>query len=142
MNRTQRLLKTFSELVKFNIIQNELSWSPVSIEYNQFIYDEFGVEFYIPSYAKNQVPLTTKLLVDKCYNYQLKSRERKNALITYIVLDGHTQLAEYTMNGKLYAQAEFQNGVPAIRIVDVDDEEFFDTIPLDGINRMAKPEVS
>ena len=24
----------------------------------------------------------------------------------------------------------------------VDDEEFFDTIPLDGINRMAKPEVS
>ena len=25
---------------------------------------------------------------------------------------------------------------------DVDDEEFFDTIPLDGINRMAKPEVS
>lgn len=25
---------------------------------------------------------------------------------------------------------------------DVDVEEFFDTIPLDGINRMAKPEVS
>ena len=25
---------------------------------------------------------------------------------------------------------------------DVDDEEFFDTLPLDGINRMAKPEVS
>ena len=25
---------------------------------------------------------------------------------------------------------------------DVDDEEFFDTILLDGINRMAKPEVS
>ncbi len=124
-----------SELVKFNIIQNELAWSPVSIEYNQFIYDEFGVEFYIPSYAKNQVPLTTKLLVDKCYNYQLKSRERKNALITYIVLDGHTQLAEYTMNGKLYAQAEFQNGVPAIRIVDADDDGVFETTEFYGFTK-------
>ena len=28
------------------------------------------------------------------------------------------------------------------KMSDVDDEEFFDTIPLDGINRMAKPEVS
>ena len=28
------------------------------------------------------------------------------------------------------------------KMSDVDDEEFFDTIPLDGINRMAKTEVS
>lgn len=28
------------------------------------------------------------------------------------------------------------------KMSDVDGEEFFDTIPLDGINRMAKPEVS
>lgn len=28
------------------------------------------------------------------------------------------------------------------KMSDIDDEEFFDTIPLDGINRMAKPEVS
>ena len=28
------------------------------------------------------------------------------------------------------------------KMSDVDDEEFFDTIPLDGINRMAKQEVS
>lgn len=27
------------------------------------------------------------------------------------------------------------------KMSDVDDEEFFDTIPLNGINRMAKPEV-
>ena len=55
-------------------------------------------------------------------------------MINFSVVDGFPQVAEYSVNGIVYAQAFFENGYPITRAVDNNDDGIFETTETFGFD--------
>ncbi|MCF0242785.1 MAG: hypothetical protein HUK25_09110 [Treponema sp.] len=56
-----------------------------------------------------------------------ESLERPGASVTYSLLSGNPVSAMYFSNERVFANAEFENGLPSVRYVDYDDDGLFET---------------
>lgn len=112
----------------FNIADETLYWTPLEIKPLSTAQELFGIQFFVPYVASNSADLNEDLLVKNCSSYQIASDERNDAEITFSVLEGFPQTAEYSANGKVYAHAIFENGLPSVRSVDNDGDGIFETV--------------
>src|SRR5574344_344536 len=128
-------------VLTFNLVRETLQWTPVDIVPEETVVAATGAEFYYPLLKRDVQKLSDGMLIAAASNYEIPSKERNGAKITFTVLDGQVQLARYSVNGKLYAQAEFDNGVPAMRVVDADDDGVFETTEFYGFDKNGTMEV-
>src|SRR5574344_156332 len=120
------------DALTFNLVREQLQWSCVDLIKDKVVADNTGVSFYYPQHKTTNDELTDAMLIKAASSYIIHSKERDNAVITFTVLDSEAQLARYTVNGTLYAQAEFDNGIPTVRSVDADGDGVFETTKFYG----------
>lgn len=134
----------------FTLVQDALAWSPVSIERDKAVSDSVGADFFVPvihtepyaapytvvsgaaqeeiigMQASGGIP-SIEMLLAASYNVTVPSQERAGAEIVFEILHGKVQKARYFQGKTLYAQAEFSNGEPNLRLVDADGDGIFET---------------
>lgn len=120
--------------LRFDLVHDTLSWSPVAIVPDLLIQKAISINFYFPKILDSEAP-DTELLAKCAYRYEIPSSERTNASIIFTILDGEVQLAKYYASGKLYAQAQFDKGVPSVRTVDTDGDGVFETTEIYGYDK-------
>lgn len=121
--------------LSFQLVDETLSWSPVSIDTDETVAECLNLKFYTPHLAENAAVLNTDEFAKAAFRYEIPSHERKNSSIKFTILDGEVQLARYYEQDKLYAQAQFENGVPTVRTVDVDGDGIFETTEIYGYDK-------
>ncbi len=118
-----------SENVSFDIIADSLAWCPFSIEAEQTAKENLDIDFFIPVPEDlENLDLSGEKLINSAMSYTISSKERKNASVRVTLLNGFAQEATYSVDGKTYAVAKFENGLPVTRLVDMDGDGIFETV--------------
>jgi hypothetical protein len=133
--------KNDTSALTFNLVREQLPWTPIDIEPDKAVVENTGASFFYPTLRSDAGEITDSMLIKAASNYIIPSQERTDAIITFTILDSEAQLARYTVNGKLYAQAEFDNGVPTMRSVDADGDGVFETTEFYGYDKDNKMDV-
>jgi hypothetical protein len=118
----------------FNLVAETLVWTPFTVEPVDIIHNSLGTDFFMPVLPVHPTEVTAEELVHAASSYEISSEERPNALITVSMLDGVPQLARYSVNGVMYAQTQFEKGIPTIRNVDADGDGLFETTETYGFS--------
>lgn len=113
--------------LSFRLIAETLSWSPFGMGADPFLADSLGAEFFVPLIPAQNRPVSgTELLVSSS-SYTMPSKERPGASVEVSLLNGVPQGAAYSAGGKVYARAQFEGGLPVLRLVDSDGDGLFET---------------
>lgn len=115
----------------FKLIADSLLWTPFEIVVDSSIKENLNQEFFIPTIPEKVRAVNgVELLLASSY-YTMSSNERPNTTIQVSVLNGIAQSAKYfegdIENGRLYAMAQFEKGIPVLRFVDSDNDGLFET---------------
>lgn len=114
--------------LSFDIVADSLAWCPFSIEAEQTARKELGIDFFIPAIDNSKnLALSAEKIIESAMSCTVPSKERKNASVTVALLNGLAQEAVYSADGKTYAVAKFENGLPVNRLVDMDGDGIFET---------------
>ncbi|MBR4463364.1 MAG: hypothetical protein IKS40_01980 [Treponema sp.] len=133
-------LQDNSEL-DFNLVGEMLRWTPFVMRPVEAIKSALNLEFFFPDVQAEVVPVSAVELLHASSSYTLPSDERKGAMITVSLLDGVAQIARYTVGDEMYAQAQFEKGIPVIRVVDRDGDGLFETTEFYGFSPDRKQTV-
>ncbi len=133
----------------FDLVEGELSWSPVRIDTENKVSSVLHTQFYWPRVKVDTAlvldgekqHITLDRLVSASKGITIPSQERENASIHFYVLEGEIVLADYSQNGRRYAQAQFEKGLPYLRVVDVDGDGIFETTEYYAVDMNGDMEV-
>lgn len=116
------------EKVAFDLIADSLKWCPFNVENDAVVAVNLGSDFFVPVLLPEGSPgLSGNEIINAVLSYTMPTKERKNAHVTVTLLNGFAQKATYFADGKIYAEAKFENGFPSSRIVDMDSDGVFET---------------
>ena len=115
----------------FNIVAENLAYSPFAIDYDEVLKAALDVDFYIPKVIDGEY-LRHDALINAASSYELPSKERPGAVVRVSLLNGTVQEARYYVGDTNYAIARFENGIPTQRSVDKDNDGFFETLETYG----------
>lgn len=113
--------------LRFVLIAETLSWTPFLIEPDKSINSSLGSDFFIPALSKASTSVFGQDLLRSALSYSIPSKERDGAVIQVSLLNGVAQIASYSVGDKIYAMAQFENGIPVSRKLDVDGDGLFET---------------
>ncbi len=134
-----------SVIQSFNLVPGECQWTPVRMIANPSISSSLGVKVYFPelneSTEKNAAGIDTETLVNAASSITVLGSERPGTQITFVLLDGKIKQATYSTSKGMYAQAQFENGDPSLRIIDSDGDGVFETTELYAIDKTGEMEV-
>lgn len=115
-------------VLEFNLVGETLSWTPFTMPVLDSVKNALSLDLFYPSVPEKLQQVSARTLLLASTSYELPSKERTGARIRVSLLDGVPQLARYyTKDGRLYAQAHFDGGLPALRTVDTDGDGLFET---------------
>lgn len=126
-----------NQSVTFNVMAENLKWTPFREEIVPVIKSTLDLDFYIPVISDKKL-IEPEDLIKVCSNYELPSNERRNSVINVTVLNGVPQSAVYSVDGAVYAQTNFANGLPVSRVVDIDGDGLFETTEIYGFDKEQK----
>ena len=112
---------------KLLLIPHEKVWSPIRIEKEPVLFNTIGLEFLFPVINESEIPLTRENLLSSTSSVIVPSTERENASIEIHFIDGEMYSADYKTGTVLFAKAEFENGLPSLRLVDANGDGIFET---------------
>lgn len=127
--------------VTFSLIAETLRWSPFALEVLAPVQERLGLDFFFPHVHDDISPVSAPELLNASSSYTVPSQERTGARITVSLLDGVAQTAQYTVRDRLYAQTQFEDGIPVARVVDADGDGLFETTELYGFSSDRKQTV-
>ncbi|MCR5761980.1 MAG: hypothetical protein K6G00_01195 [Treponema sp.] len=111
----------------FEIVSEELKWTPVRVEKDSMISSVTGTPFFFPVLQIDERKMTRDVLLNSCSSFTAATKERKDAYLTATILNGNIHTIDYFAEGTQYAHAQFVNNIPSLRIVDSDGDGVFET---------------
>lgn len=115
--------------VTFDLIADSLEWCPFNVENEETAAVSLGTDFFVPALIPSEnIDFSGSEIVNSALGYTMPSSERANAEISVKLLNGFAQQAEYSVDGKVYAKAKFENGLPSSRLVDMDGDGVFEIV--------------
>ena len=115
--------------LKLTLLADTLSWTPFSIEADKALKASLGCDFFVPLLSDlNAKPISGSDLIQSALSYTVPSSEREGAQIQVSLLNGTAQIASYSVGEKIYAVAQFENGIPVSRKVDMNGDGLFETV--------------
>ncbi len=115
------------ETASFEIVSEELKWTPVRVERDRLISSVTGAQFFFPVLQVDERKMTKEVLLNSCSSFTAGTKERKNAKLVATILNGNIHTIDYFADGVQYAHAQFENNIPSLRIVDSDADGVFET---------------
>lgn len=128
----------------YSLVAGGLNWSPFNMVVDFEILKCTGVSFYVPILNDDEnggTEIDRMALVKAASSVTVPSSEKKNATITFSVLSGEIQTAKYMQGNVQYAYAEFADGNPVLRVVDMDEDGIYETTEFYGIDKNGEMEV-
>lgn len=123
---TAGTLRTLSR-EKFVFAGESLAWTPVFIEPEGTVSQKCNIEFFYPVLNSDVEEVSNGDLLNAASSFEIDSSVSTGEKISFILNGGNIQQTVYYKNGKMYAQAHFENNIPSFRIVDADDDGVFET---------------
>ncbi len=123
-----------STKLSLSLVAEELAWSPFLITADETVKNALGIDFFVPVIPEKTPEISDAQLIKVCSFYTMPSKERKNAYIKVSVLDGKAQIARYYTGETMYAQTQFEKGLPVLRTVDMDGDGLFETTETYGFD--------
>lgn len=121
--------------LKITLIAETLAWSPFTVEADSSIRGSLDFDFFVPVLAENGGgSISGQRLLRSALSYTIPSKERNGAVIQVSLLNGVAQIASYSVGEKIYAMAQFENGIPVSRKVDIDGDGLFETTEFYGFS--------
>lgn len=134
-----------SVIQSFNLVPGECLWTPVRMPANPQLMSSLGINVYFPelneSTEKNAAGIDTETLVKAASSITVPGNERAGTQITFILLDGKIKQATYSTPKGVYAQAQFEDGEPSLRLIDADGDGVFETTELYAVDKSGEMEV-
>ena len=119
--------------LKITLIAETLAWTPFTVVPNLSIKNSLDFDFFVPSVSSgSENSVSGTQLLKSALNYTIPSRERAGAVIQVSLLNGVAQIASYSVGDKIYAMAQFENGIPVSRKLDSDGDGLFETTEFYG----------
>jgi hypothetical protein len=118
--------KEQSGAITFMIADETYNWSPFSMTVPEEFKKNPGCDFFVPE-VKVFKPVNKAALSKAASSCEIPSQEREKGTISFIMQDGLPQTADYYSDGKMYAHAVFEKGIPVTRSVDNDGDGVFET---------------
>lgn len=113
---------------KFNFVAEALKWSPVSIVRENTVSQKLDLDFFYPVLHEESLAITKELLLNSASSFEISNSGIENGTVHFILLDGSVfQALYYSADGRLFAQARFENNIPVVRVVDSDRDGIFET---------------
>lgn len=116
------------KVVVFSLVEEKYLWSPFEMKCIDEWKTWFGSEVFVPQEASQAPALDIDSLVNAAWRSSMPIDEREDANVTYTMLNGLRQTAEYTSHGKVYARGAYSDGLPVLREIDNDGDGVFETI--------------
>ncbi|MBO4319742.1 MAG: hypothetical protein J5857_04660 [Treponema sp.] len=134
-----------SVVQSFTLVPGECQWTPVRMTAEPAISKSLGIKVYFPelneSTEKNAAGIDTETLVNAASSITVPGSERPGTQIKFILLDGKIKQATYSTSKGVYAQAQFENGDPSLRLIDSDGDGVFETTELYAVDKTGEMEV-
>ncbi len=124
----------------FVLNEGELKWSPVSMMKDSGIDENLGLEFFYPELNVCGSIMKDSLIASTS-RFSLIPQGKENEEIVFMMIDGCVKSASYYDDGKLYAESQFVDNVPKIRLVDADGDGVFETTEFYDIDAERKIDV-
>ena len=118
--------------VTFHLVDETYMWTPFAIIAQEQLKNHLHVDFFVPVVNTDIAPIASDALFAAASSYEVPSSERDGGMITFTVLDGKVQTADYYSYDALYAHAVFENGLPSMRSIDNDGDGIFETVEVFG----------
>ncbi len=125
----------------FNLVGETLKWTPVRIEKDSVISSCSGSAFFFPEVNVKGEDISNAMLINSSASFVIPTQERPEGTITFSVIDGKVELAQYRSKDRLYAQAEFAGNLPKLRVLDSDDDGVFETTEFYDVDSDSSMEV-
>ena len=122
----------------FSLVEQELEWSPVTMQKDEELSALLGADFVFPRVAGDDSGmLSVAELLDAAREFEAVIEGQGK--IVFSLLDGNIEQAKYyTQGGRLFAQAEFEGNVPVSRAVDADADGIFETTEFYSLDEEGK----
>ncbi|MBQ0052813.1 MAG: hypothetical protein KBT11_12265 [Treponema sp.] len=120
-------IKEAGAYLNFDMIAETLAWTPFEVKANPVAREYIFQDFFVPQLNPNH-EVTSKQMIQSALSYSMPSMEKKGAMISVSLLNGYSQTATYSVGENVYAVAQFKNGLPVSRTVDVDGDGLFETL--------------
>ena len=111
----------------FEMVSEELKWTPVRVERDRLISSVSGAQFFFPVLQIDERKMTRDVLLNSCSSFTAATRERENGILVATILNGNVHTIDYFADGVQYAHAQFEGNIPTLRIVDSDNDGVFET---------------
>ncbi|WP_407425212.1 hypothetical protein [Treponema sp.] len=120
--------------LRISLIAETLEWTPFNVAADISIKNSLNFEFFIPVILSEteKKSVSSQKLIKAALSYSIPSKEREGAVIQVSLLNGVAQIAGYSVGDKIYAMAQFENGIPVSRKVDINGDGLFETTEFYG----------
>lgn len=116
------------KVVVFSLVEETYLWSPFEMKCVEDWKRDYGVEVFMPQALRGMPKLDMDALVNAAWRCKMPIDEREDAAVTYTMLDGLRQTAQYESHGKVYAKSTYSEGLPSLRMIDNDGDGVFETV--------------
>lgn len=116
------------KVLHLSLVEDTYLWSPFEMKIADEWQRDFGAKFFVPQELKDIPKLDMDALVGAAWKCNMPIDEREGAEVTFTMLDGLRQTAEYTSGGKVYAKGTYSAGLPVLRMIDNDGDGIFETV--------------
>lgn len=126
----------------FSIVGESLKWTPLQMGKDNFFSSKLGMEFFFPEVSGNVSELTNDRLLDCASDFDIESNRGNGGRIHFVLLNGNVQTSlYYDAQNRMYAQAQFENNLPILRVVDSDSDGLFETTEFYAVDEKGDMEV-
>lgn len=126
----------------FSIVGESLKWTPLQMGKENFISKKLKMEFFFPEISETSSELTNNMLLDCASDFEIESNRENGGRIHFVLLNGNVQTSlYYDAQNRLYAQAQFENNLPVLRVVDADSDGLFETTEFYAVDEKGDMEV-
>lgn len=137
MDNTQAIAKE-----TFAIVGESLKWTPLQMGKENFISRKLEMEFFFPEVSAASSDLTNNMLLDCASDFEIESNRGNGGRIHFVLLNGNVQTSlYYDAQNRMYAQAQFENNLPVLRVVDADSDGLFETTEFYAVDEKGDMEV-
>lgn len=111
----------------FTLVSESFGWTPVFIVQNDFLFDSCGLSLYVPVLNPLGVDVKSSELISVASELKIASHKEENVIVNYMLLNGEFISSRYYKDGVLFAQCQFKNNIPDIRVIDRNNDGVFET---------------
>ena len=120
------------ESVKFSderyyFVSKSLEFSLVNFSAKNEISKILDFDFFYPELIQTEDLLSKKNLLSKCSYFEFDSKKNPGTTIRFVLDNGNLRTAVYFFNHQIFAQCQFENNFPSLRVVDSDRDGIYET---------------